>query len=67
MNFKPDLSVNKVLAFLDNSPYEGAWIDFEGEKHSGDLGYIYDFFKWLKQYLQEHPEHIEMFDKKYNL
>ena len=63
MIFKPDLSVNKVLAFLDRSPYEGAWIDFEGKQHSGDLGYIYDFFRWLEKYLQEHPEHKNKFDK----
>lgn len=63
MIFEPDLSVNKILQFLDTSPYEGSWIDFEGERHSGDLGYIYDFFRWLKTYLQNHPEHIDKFDK----
>ena len=55
MIFEPDLSVNKILQFLDTSPYEGGWMDFEGKKHSGDLGYIYDFFHWLKNYLQNHP------------
>ena len=64
MNFKPDLSVNKVLDFLNRSPYKSVWIDFEGQKHSGDLGYIYDFFEWLEEYLLKHPEHIEKFDKK---
>lgn len=63
MIFKPDLSVNKILQFLDASPYAGSWIDFEGERHSGDLGYIYDFFQWLQEYLQNHPEHINKFDK----
>ena len=63
MIFEPDLSVNKILQFLDTSPYESSWIDFEGESHSGDLDYIYDFFYWLKKYLQNHPEHINKFDK----
>ena len=61
MNFKPDLSVNKVLNFLYTSPYDGAWIDFEGKEHSADLGYVYDFFKDLKRYLSNHPEHISNF------
>lgn len=30
---------------------------------SNDLGYIYDFFHRLKEYLQNHPEHINKFDK----
>lgn len=56
--FKPDLSINKIIELLNKSPYGSCWIDFEGEKHSADLGYIYDFLSNLYEYLNKHPEHV---------
>ena len=60
-----NLSTNKILELISTSPYEGAWIDYEGNLHTADLGYVYDFFNDLCKYLDEHPEHLnKLIDKK---
>ena len=56
--FEPDLSVNKIINLINNSTYEGSWVDFEGKRHRADLGYVYDFLRSLREYLDKHPEHI---------
>ena len=62
--FPQNIDINKVLDFFHSKKYGSAWIDFEGNAHIIDLGYVCDFLDEFAQYLNAHPEHIDKFRKE---
>lgn len=48
----PDEVVNFIVDFAADCPGgESYWLDFEGELHSADMGYVLEYLKDLRQYI----------------